>query len=146
MATTPSENYTLELAMALAKQLGRPDPRPPRKANPISAARWASRKTTPFQAAPRRPQLTAAEERAQRSAVTQPQANTGHAYNDALARAIRATGGPQRAIEMAPNLCCEARAARQRPLPRLLGRIKLDRDFNDPIGAELFILADYAGH
>eukprot|EP00959_Pyramimonas_sp_CCMP1952_P424784 8897329-Pyramimonas_sp.AAC.1 len=40
------------------------------------------------------------------------------------------------------NLYCEARATQQRPLPHLPGRIRLDRDFNDPIGVDLFTLAD----
>eukprot|EP00959_Pyramimonas_sp_CCMP1952_P106787 2232645-Pyramimonas_sp.AAC.1 len=47
---------------------------------------------------------------------------------------------------MALNLHCEVCAAHLRPLPHLPGRIRLDRDFNDPIGVDLFTLADYAGN
>jgi len=72
--------------------------------------------------------------------------NTGHPANDSLARAIRVTGGSQRAVDMALNLYCEVCAAHQRPLPHLPGRIKLDRDFSDSIGVDLFTLADYAGN
>ena len=47
---------------------------------------------------------------------------------------------------MARNLQREVCAAHQRPLPRLPGRIGLDRDFNDSIGVGLLTLADYAGN
>ena len=90
--------------------------------------------------------LTAAEERTLRSAVMQIHVNTRHPSNDSLARAIRVTGGSQRAVEMALNLHCEVCAARRRPPPRLPGRIRLDGDFNDSIGVDLFTLADYAGN
>eukprot|EP00959_Pyramimonas_sp_CCMP1952_P079278 1656792-Pyramimonas_sp.AAC.1 len=62
--------------------------------------------------------------------------NAGHPSNNSLARAIRATGGSQRSIDMALNLFCEACAAHRRPLPHLPGRIRLDRDFNDSIGVD----------
>ena len=44
------------------------------------------------------------------------------------------------------NLYCEVCAAHQRPQPHLPGRVRLDRDFNDSIGVDLFMLADYAGN
>ena len=90
--------------------------------------------------------MTAAEERALKSAVMQLHVNTGHPSNESLARAIRVTGGSQRAVEAALNVYCEVCAAHQRPQPHLPGRVRLDRDFNDSIGVDLFMLADYAGN
>ena len=86
--------------------------------------------------------MTAAEERALKSAVMQLHVNTGHPSNDSLARAIRATEGFQRAVEAAQNVYCEVCVAHQCPQPHLPGRIRLERDVNDSIGVDLFNLAD----
>ena len=94
---------------------------------------------------PLEPPLTASEERTLLNAIKQLHVNTGHPSNASLARSIRVTGGSQRAVEMALNFRCEVCESQRRPGPHLPSRIRIDRDFNDSIGVDLFTLHDYQG-
>ena len=90
--------------------------------------------------------LTPEEERALHSSIKQMHTNLGHPSNHALAKAIRVTGGSQRAVRAALELRCDVCESQRRPPPHVPGRIRMDRDFGDTVAIDLFVLADYLGN
>ena len=146
-SATASGLYTARLVSSLARLLSLPVCKPTRSAytvarrNPTAASvpcmpviadtlpadRIRRRAPPPEEQAPapaeqRREQIR--EERALQAGVKQLHINLGHPSNSALARAIRVTGGSDRAVEAALNLQCDTCEALRTPEPNLPGRLR----------------------
>ena len=80
-----------------------------------------------------------------RKIVAQLHVNFGHPSNDALARAIRLSGGSDDAIQAAPNVRCTVCERLTEPSPVPAASLTRWTEFGYCVALDLFMFADITG-